>query len=427
MLDRKIIRENPNLIKENFRNRNKDDKGKMSGKVDEFIENDLKWRNGKKKLDDLRAKKNKFGEQISELKKNGGDVNELINESSKNSRKIKEIEKEVGDLEKWLRDTELTFPNLIGKDIPIGKDENSNPELRKWGEPKKYSKDILSHIELGKKYGVIDFERGAKLAGHRFTVLRGWVSRLERALLQFMLDVQTSKGYEEILPPFLVKSEIMLGTGQLPKFADDLYKCEGEDLWLIPTAEVPLTNLYSGEVIEQKEFPLKLTAYTPCFRREAGAYGKDIKGYIRQHQFDKVELVKIVKPKESYKELELLTNDAEEILKLLEIPYRIIELCSGDLGFSAAKTYDLEVWIPSQDKYREVSSCSNCTDFQARRANIRYKDDEGKLKFVHTLNGSGVAIPRLIVSILENYQEKGKFIVPKVLRKYMGFDEVKLS
>lgn len=422
MLDRHFIRENSKEVKRSFKNRKEKEET-----IEEFLKKDKKWRELKKELDDLRAERNKLGLKISELRKSKKNAGKEIKKSVAVSKEVKENEEEVEKLEKWLHSTELIFPNLLSSTTPIGKNEKDNPEIRKWGKPKKFAKDVLSHEEFGRKYDLLDFDRGAKLAGHRFTVLKGWVARLERALINFMLNVQTSKGYTEILPPFLVKTEIMQGTGQLPKFEEELYRCKDDPLWLIPTAEVPLTNLYSGEILEEKNLPIRLCGYTPCFRREAGAYGKDMKGYIRQHQFDKVELVKFTLPEESYKELESMVKDAEDILQLLEIPYTILELCSGDIGFASAKTYDLNVWVPSQERYREVSSCSNCTDFQARRANIKYRGSDGKLHYVHTLNGSGLAVPRLLVSILENYQEDKKFIIPKVLRDYMGMEEIELK
>lgn len=288
---------------------------------------------------------------------------------------------------------------------------------------KKSSKDALAHDALGEKLGLIDFERGSKLGGHRFTVLYGQVARLERAIANFMLNVHTGRGYREVWVPEMVKREIMQGTGQLPKFAEDLYKTE-DDMWLIPTAEVPLTNLHANEILELKDLPKKYTALSSCFRREAGAYGKDIKGMIRQHQFDKVELVKFSPQEKSFGELEGMVKDASYILELLELPHRVISLCTGDMGFASAKTYDIEVWIPSQDRYREISSCSNCTDFQARRANIKYRDRDGELKLVHTLNGSGLAVGRTLIAILENYQDAEGIAIPKALQDYMGADRI---
>ncbi|MBN2478204.1 serine--tRNA ligase [Candidatus Micrarchaeota archaeon] len=419
MLDIHFIREKPEIVKKNLRNRQADSKI-----IDELLDKDMKWRESKKELDELRAERNKLGLEISALKKQKKDAKKEIEKSGQVSAKIRELEEFVENLEKYLRNTLLTIPNLLDKSVPTGKDETGNKEIRKVGKPKKNSKDVLAHDELGIKAGVLDFERGAKLGGHRFTVMKGWASRMERALINFMLNAQTMKGYTEIIPPYLVKGEIMEGTGQLPKFEEDLYKCRDDDLWLIPTAEVPLTNLFAGEILEEKDLPHNLTAYTPCFRKEAGAYGKDIRGMIRQHQFDKIELVKIVHPEESYKELEKLTKDAEDILKLLGLPYRVVELCSGDIGFSAAKTYDIEVWIPSQDKYREISSCSNCTDFQARRMNTRFRDSKGKMEYVHTLNGSGLAVGRCLIAVMENYQDENGLDIPKPLRDFMGMGRI---
>jgi len=314
----------------------------------------------------------------------------------------------------------LRLPNLPHRSVPLGEDERQNVELRRWGEPRTFTFEPRPHWEIGEKLGILDFERGARLAGSRFTVTKGWGARLERALINFMLDLHRERGYEEVIPPHLVRPEILEGTGQLPKFEEDLYRCERDDLYLIPTAEVPLTNLFRGEILREEDLPVYLTAYTPCYRREAGSHGKDIRGIIRQHQFNKVELVKIVHPDTSYEELEKLTADAEEVLRLLGLPYRTVELCTGDLGFSASKTYDIEVWFPSQRRYREVSSCSNCEDFQARRMNTRFRDSRGRNRFVHTLNGSGLAVGRTLAALLENYQrEDGTVEVPEVLRDYL--------
>ncbi len=316
------------------------------------------------------------------------------------------------------------LPNIPHESVPEGHDETCNPVVRTCGKPQRDSKAVLSHVDIAQQSGIIDFERGVKLAHHRFAVLKGDIAKLERAIVNFMLAVHSSRGYLEIAPPYLVNTATMTGTGQLPKFKEELYKCSEDDLWLIPTAEVPVTNLYAGEILDEKNLPIKLTAYTPCFRREAGAYGKDIKGLIRQHQFNKVELVKFAHPNNSFQELEGLTKDAERILELLGLPYRVIELCAGDLGFASAKTYDIEVWIPSQDTYREISSCSNCTDFQARRANIRFRGPKG-MEHVHTLNGSGLAVGRTMIAILENFQEDKKTVlVPKVLQDFMGKDTI---
>ena len=336
---------------------------------------------------------------------------------------IKEHDEKLEKVEQRLNHLLFTIPNKLHESTPIGKDEDDNVEVRRWGEPKKFDFEIKSHDELGVNLDILDFERGAKLGGSRFTVYKGAAARLERALINFMLDTHTTEhGFTEILTPQLAKKEIMMGTGQLPKFEDDMYKIADEELYLIPTAEVTLTNLYNQEILEEEELPKYMCGFTACFRKEAGSGGKDLKGLIRQHQFNKVEMVKIVKPENSYEELEHMVNCAERILQKLELPYRVITLCSGDLGFSAAKTYDIEVWVPSQDKYREISSCSNTQDFQARRAMIKYRSKEDKKSYyVHTLNGSGLAVGRTLLAIMENYQnEDGSITIPKVLVPYMN-------
>ncbi len=421
MIDIKLIRENPALMEESLRRRNYPED--VHALLKEIMELDSQWRGIKKEEEELRAERNRLSMQINDKKKNGEGTENEIARSGEVAKRIKGIAVETTTLEEQIMAQLLFLPNIPHETVPEGKDENANPEIRKWGEPKLGPKDVLDHHTLGEKSGLIDFERGVKMAEHRFAVLSGPLAKLERAIVDFMLSVQVSRGYREIAPPYLVSTKTMTGTGQLPKFKEELYKTQ-DDLWLIPTAEVPLTNLYSGEIIEEKDLPLKLTAYTPCFRREAGAYGKDIRGLIRQHQFNKVELVKFAHPSRSFEELESLTKDAERILQLLELPYRVIELCTGDLGFASAKTYDLEVWLPSQDRYREISSCSNCTDFQARRANIKFRSKEG-LEFVHTLNGSGLAVGRTMVAILENYQEDKKTIrIPKALQDFMGEEAI---
>ena len=339
------------------------------------------------------------------------------------SAKIKELDQKVNEIDEKQLYFAQTIPNKLHETTPIGKDEDDNVEVRKWGEPRKFDFEIKSHDELGVELGILDFERGTKLGGSRFTVSKKGAAKLERALISFMLDTHTEEhGYEEILTPQLVRKEMMLGTGQLPKFADDAYKIDGEEMYLIPTAEVTLTNLHNGEILAEEELPKYYCGFTACFRKEAGSGGKDLKGLIRQHQFNKVEMVKIAHPSNSYEELEKMVNNAERILQKLELPYRVLALCSGDIGFSAAKTYDLEVWVPSQNKYREISSCSNTEDFQARRAMIKYRDKEtGKSHFVHTLNGSGLAVGRTLLAIMENYQqEDGTIKVPEVLVPYMG-------
>ena len=393
--------------------------------LDKILALDKEWRQHKKEEEDLRAERNKLSMEINNEKKAGRQAVDQIKRSGEIASRIKEIGEKTKHFEQVSREMLMFIPNIPHSSVPLGLNESANVEVRKVGKPKKKSADVLDHHTLGEQSGMIDFDRGVKLAMHRFSVLKGPVAKLERALINFMLNVQTSQGYTEILPPFMVNTKTITGTGQLPKFEFDQYKIQDEDLWLVPTAEVPLTNLFADEVLDEAKLPIKLTAYTPCFRREAGAYGKDIKGLIRQHQFDKVELVKFSHPDRSFDELESLTKDAERILQLLDLPYRVIELCTGDIGFSSAKTYDVEVWIPSQDTYREISSCSNCTDFQARRANIKFRDSKGALEYVHTLNGSGLAVGRTLIAILENYQEDKKtVVVPKPLREFMGMETI---
>ncbi|MEW6749114.1 MAG: serine--tRNA ligase [Candidatus Micrarchaeota archaeon] len=424
MLDIKIIRDDPSAVETSLRRRNQAEEGNAI--LAKIVDLDQQWRKVKKEEEDLRAERNKLSMAINEKKKAGEGAEKEISRSGEIAKRIKEISLETTTLEDQIKDNVLVLPNIPHESVPQGNDSSANPVVREEGKPGKTSADVLSHYDIAQKTGIIDFERGVKLAHHRFAVLKGDIARLERALINFMLSVHQSRGYTEMAPPYLVNTQTMTGTGQLPKFKEDLYKCEGDDLWLIPTAEVPLTNLYAGEVLEEKVLPIKLTAYTPCFRREAGAYGKDIKGLIRQHQFNKVELVKLVHPQTSFQELESLTKDAERVLGLLGLPYRVVELCTGDLGFSSAKTYDLEVWVPSQDTYREVSSCSNCTDFQARRANLRFRGQSG-LDYVHTLNGSGLAVGRIMISILENFQEDKKTVVlPLPLRDFMGQETIEL-
>jgi len=362
-----------------------------------------------KKEDALKEKRNRVSEEIGKLKREKKDAQGKILAMKEVSTKIKELDVQIKEVEEETAKILLEIPNIPheSESVPVGEDEKNNVEIKKWGEPRKFDFTPLPHWDIGEALNILDFERGAKLASARFTVLKGMGAKLERALINFMLDLHTNEhGYKEIFPPFLVNSETMTGTGQLPKFENDLFKCEN-GLYLVPTAEVPLTNLHRQEILNEDDLPLYYTAYTACFRKEAGSYGKDVRGLIRQHQFNKVELVKICRPEDSYQELETLTQNAEEVLKRLEIPYRVIVLCTGDMGFSAAKTYDIEVWLPAQKKYREISSCSNCEDFQARRAMIKYRSKEKeKVNFVHTLNGSGLAVGRTLVAILENYQQK---------------------
>src|SRR3989344_586966 len=417
MLSLKLIRENPSILETSLRNRQQE-----TAPVETLIMLDTKWRALKLEGDKLKAEKNAESMKIADAKKKGGDIKSILEKTKDLTHKITLVDENASSLETQMEQILLTVPNIPHESVPLGKSEADNPEIRKWGEPKKGSKDAKPHYEVADKK-LIDFERGAKVAGHRFVFLKGLAARLERSLVSFMLDLHSMNGYTEIMPPYMVNSKTMTGTGQLPKFAEELYKAESEDLWLIPTAEVPGTNYFAGEIMEESQFPVRFCAYSACFRREAGSYQKDIKGIMRQHQFNKVELLHFSLPENSYDELERMTKQAELVLQKLELPYRVIELCTADLGFASAKTYDLEVWLPSQDKYREISSCSNCTDFQARRASIRFRR-AGKMEFVHTLNGSGIAVGRTMIAIMENFQDENGFTVPKALRDYMRCDRV---
>ncbi len=421
MLDVKRLRANPEKIENGLKKRN------MSGILDKFLVYDEQKRNLLTKSEELKSFRNRASQEVARLSKAGKDTEELKEQIRRTGQDIKEMDSELKELDDLLQDMLLRMPNIPHESVPVGEDDKSNVEIRRWGQPVAFDFEPQAHWDIGPDLDILDFERAAKLSGARFTVYKGLGARLERAVINFYLDVHTSKhGYQEIFPPFMVGSHCMLGTGQLPKFADDMFKIEGRDMYLIPTAEVPLTNLFREEILESKDLPTYVTAYTACFRAEAGSHGRDTRGVIRQHQFNKVEMVKLVAPQTSYDELEKLTNDAEEVLQLLGLPYRVVLLSSGDMGFSSAKTYDIEVWMPSYNDYKEISSCSNCEDFQARRANIRYRPEpKGKLQYVHTLNGSGVAVGRTIAAILENYQqEDGSVIVPEVLRPYMGGVEV---
>ncbi len=421
MLDLKYIRENTEEVKKNLKARNSD------FNLDEVIELDKKRREILSEVEVLKKKRNDESAKIGKLKREKKDASELLIEMQKIAEKIKKLDEMLVVVEEDLNHLIYRIPNKLHESVPIGADEDENVEVRRWGEPRKFDFPIKTHDELGVDLDILDFERGSKLAGSRFTVYKKAAARLERALINFMLDTHTTEhGFTEIMTPQLAKREIMTGTGQLPKFEDDMYKIDGEELFLIPTAEVTLTNLYNGEILDEKDLPKYICGFTACFRKEAGAGGKDLKGLIRQHQFNKVEMVKIAHPKNSYEELEHMVNCAENILKKLKLPYRVITLCSGDLGFSAAKTYDIEVWVPSQNKYREISSCSNTEDFQARRAMIKYRaEDDKKSYFVHTLNGSGLAVGRTVVAIMENYQQAdGSIVIPDVLVPYMGGQKV---
>lgn len=417
MLDAKLIRANPQLVNDALAKRN------LSGLIDRFLELDGQRREILVQVEELKSFRNTSSQEIGKMKKAGQDPVELMEKVRKVGQEIKDYDDKLKIIETAIDEILLILPNIPHESVPVGLDEKSNLEIRKWGEPREFDFTALPHWDIGVNLDILDFERAAKLSGARFTVYKSLGARLERAIINFFLDMHIEEhGYTEILPPFMVTGDCMVGTGQLPKFADDMFKLEGRDMYLIPTSEVPLTNLHRGEILEGAELPIKLTAYSPCFRAEAGSHGRDTRGIIRQHQFNKVELVKITEPDKSYAELEKLTADAEKVLQLLDLPYRVVLLSTGDMGFSAAKTYDIEVWMPGNNEYREISSCSNCEDFQARRANIRYRPAvKEKPKFVHTLNGSGVAIGRTVAAILENYQQAdGTVSIPKVLIPYMG-------
>ena len=420
MLDIKRIRTNKEEVIESLNSRF----GNYN--IDKVLELDEKRREIIFEVENKKARQNEVSKQVPRLKKDGVDVSDLFKEMKALSDEIKELDVKVKDLDEEIRKELLSIPNTPNKDIPIGKSDEDNVEIRKFLEPKKFDFEVKAHWDLGVDLDILDFERAVKISGSRFSVFKGLGAKLERALINFMLDLHSGQGYEEVGVPVLINRNSMYGTGQLPKFEDDMFYVPSKDLFLAPTAEVPVTNLLANEILEFEKLPTYYTAFTYCFRQEAGSAGRDTRGLIRNHQFDKVEMVKFVNPENSYDELEKLTNDAEEILKLLEIPYRVVCLCTGDIGFSSAKTYDIEVWMPSYGRYVEISSCSNFEDFQARRANIRFRDEDGKVKFVHTLNGSGLAVGRTFAAVLENYQrEDGSIEIPYVLRKYMGLDEIR--
>ncbi len=395
--------------------------------IDRVYTLDEQWRAKTIEVEQLKARKNSLSKEIGKYKRENKDTLQLFQEIEKISKSIEEIEVIEKQLEDELKSTLLVIPNTPNPDVPVGKDETANREEKKWGDIPIFDFEPKSHDELGEKLGILDFASAAKISGARFVVYKRIGAALERALITFMIDVHTREnGYVEVLPPYLVKAEALFGTGNLPKFENDLFKVNNGDFYLIPTAEVPVTNLHRDEILTEDDLPISYCAFTPCFRSEAGSYGKDTKGMIRQHQFHKVELVKFSHPDNSYNDLEKLTKDAEKILEYLGLPYRRVTLSTGDMSFSSAKTYDLEVWLPSQNTYREISSCSNFEDFQARRAHIRFKPKGGgKARFVHTLNGSGLAVGRTVVAILENYQQKdGSVVIPEILRKYLGGIEV---
>jgi seryl-tRNA synthetase len=421
MLDARFVREHVDSVREGLKKRG------YEFPLAEFLVIDEKRMVVMRETEELRNRRNVVSEEIGIMKRQKTDTSARLEEMKAVAETIKSLDENLKALEDETRALLLTIPNIPHDSVPVGKDETKNVEIRRWGSPGVFDFEPLNHWDIAETLDIIDFDRASKITGARFALMKGIGARLERALMNFMLDLNTAKGYKEVFPPILVNRESMTGTGQLPKFEMELFRIADPEFYLIPTAEVPVTNIHRDEIFKEGDLPILYTAYTPCFRREAGSYGKDTRGLIRQHQFNKVELVKFVKPEDSYDELEKLTNNAEDILQKLGLPYRVISLCTGDLGFSSAKTYDLEVWLPGQNRYREISSCSNFEDFQARRANIRFKREGKKgTEFVHTLNGSSLAIGRTVVAILENYQRKdGSVTVPEALRPYMGIDTIR--
>lgn len=419
MLDIKIVRANPQAVIDGMKKRG------MELDLTEFQTLDESRRKLLVEVEELKNRRNTVSKEIGRMKKAGENADDMVAEMGKVGDEIKAMDEELRVIEGKLNDIMLSIPNIPDATLPVGGEDDYRVE-RTWGEPKQYDFEPLAHWDIGEGLDILDFERAAKVTGARFTFYKGMGAKLERALISFMLDLHTTEhGYVELIPPYMANVASMTGTGQLPKFAEDMFKLEGLDYYLIPTAEVPVTNYYRDEILDEKDLPIKHCAFSPCFRAEAGSHGRDTRGIIRQHQFHKVEMVKFAHPDHSWEELETLTNNAEHVLQLLELPYRVICLATGDIGFSSAKTYDVEVWLPSFNTYREISSCSNFLDFQARRANIRFRDKDGKVRFVHTLNGSGLAIGRTVAAVLENYQQAdGSVVVPKVLRPYMGGAEV---
>ena len=416
MLDLKFMRENKEQVEKWLKQRGSD------LTLDEFVKLDEERRVILGEVEALKNKRNNESAEIARLKKAKEDASELIKAMGEVSAKIKELDEKLAEVDEKIKYIQMTIPNKLSDTTPIGKDEDENVEIRRWGEPRKFDFEPKSHWEIGEQLGILDFERGSKLSRSRFVLYRGGAARVERALINFMLDLHTEKhGYTEHITPFLVNREICEGTGQLPKFEEDMYRTD-DDMFLISTSEITMTNIHRKEILDEKDLPKYYTAYSPCFRREAGSYGKDVKGIIRVHQFNKVEMVKLATPETSYDELEKMVDNAEDVLRILGLPYRVISLCSGDIGFGSAKTYDVEVWLPSQNKYREISSCSNCEDFQARRMGLKYRPNgSNKSEFVHTLNGSGLAVGRTLVAIMENYQqEDGSFLIPDALVPYMN-------
>ncbi|MGI5902515.1 MAG: serine--tRNA ligase [Desulfitobacteriia bacterium] len=421
MLDLKFVRNNPEIVKQSLEKRRADIN------LDDFLQQEEKRREIIFEVEAMKAERNRVSEEVARLKRSGDPADDLIIQMRDLNQKIKDKQASLDEVEDKIKEVLYLIPNIPHESVPVGEGEEDNEEIRKWGTPPKFNFQPLAHFDLGEKHDILDFGRAGKVTGARFTFYKGLGAKLERALINFMLDKHVSKGYTEIFPPFIVNRSSMTGTGQLPKFEEDAFKIENSDYFLIPTAEVPVTNYFKDEILEIDKLPQYFCSYSACFRSEAGAAGRDTRGLIRQHQFNKVELVKFVLPENSYQELESLTADAEAILQELELPYRVVCLSTGDLGFSAAKTYDLEVWFPSFNTYREISSCSNFEDFQARRANIRFRRGlKEKPEFVHTLNGSGLAIGRTVAAILENYQqEDGSIKIPKVLQSYMGVENIK--
>lgn len=422
MLDIKFVRANQAVVEEALAKRG----GKIS--LDGFIKLEAERRAVLADVENKKARRNAVSKEIGKIKQAGGEASEIMAEMRSLGDEIAAADARLGEMEQQLEEILLAVPNIPHESVPVGPDDSFNTEMRRVGEPPEFNFEPKNHWEIGEELGILDFERAAKIAGARFTVYKGLGARLERAVINFFLNTHCDKhGYTEIFPPYMVNSAAMRGTGQLPKFKEDMFHIEGTDYYLIPTAEVPVTNLPAGEILDAAELPILYTAYTACFRAEAGAAGRDTRGLIRQHQFNKVELVKFSLPENSYDELEKLTDDAEDVLRLLGLPYRVVTLSTGDMGFSSAKTYDLEVWLPGFNGYREISSCSNFEDFQARRANIRFRRDQGaKPELVHTLNGSGVAVGRTVAAILENYQQAdGSVKIPEVLVPYMGVTEIK--
>ncbi len=424
MLDIKFVRANPEKVIDALQKRD------YEINFDEFLSLEQERLSLLREIEEKRAVRNSVSQEIAKLKKEKAEaekIDKLILEMRELGEELSTIEYKLKEIEEKVQNFLLILPNIPHHTTPVGKDETDNVEIRRWSVPREFDFTPLNHWDIGEILGIIDFERAGKIAGSRFAVMKGLGARLERALINFMLDLHTSKGYKEVLPTFLVNKASMIGTGQLPKFEEEMFKTVDPEFYLIPTAEVPVTNLHREEILNEDDLPIYYVSYTPCFRKEAGSHGKDVRGLIRLHQFNKVELVKFVKPEDSYEELESLTNDAEAVLQMLGLPYRVIALCTGDLGFASAKTYDIEVWLPGQGRYREISSCSNFEDFQARRTNIRFRRRGKKgTEFVHTLNGSGLAIGRTVAAILENYQQKdGSVVVPEVLVPYMGVNVIR--